>query len=89
MIVPWAAGGPTDSIGRVLTQKMADWLGTVAADQQACIDVGMLVQGRFKATTISDASGDGAPDREPKIRSTLSHRQTRMSHRLKLVANIK
>ena len=24
MIVPWAAGGPTDSIGRVLTQKMGE-----------------------------------------------------------------
>ncbi len=27
MIVPWAAGGPTDSIGRVLTQKMAESMG--------------------------------------------------------------
>jgi tripartite-type tricarboxylate transporter receptor subunit TctC len=27
MIVPWAAGGPTDSIGRVLTQRMAESMG--------------------------------------------------------------
>ncbi len=27
MIVPWAAGGPTDSIGRVLTQKMGESMG--------------------------------------------------------------
>jgi tripartite-type tricarboxylate transporter receptor subunit TctC len=27
MIIPWAAGGPTDSIGRVLTQKMAEQMG--------------------------------------------------------------
>ena len=27
MIVPWAAGGPTDSIGRVLTQKMGEQMG--------------------------------------------------------------
>src|SRR3954467_5128963 len=33
MIVPWAAGGPTDSIGRVLTQKMAESMG-----QQFVID---------------------------------------------------
>ena len=53
MIVPWAAGGPTDSIGRVLTQKMAESMG-----QQFVIDNKPGATGTIGLLRASAATGD-------------------------------
>lgn len=54
MIVPWAAGGPTDSIGRVLTQKMAASMG-----QAWVIENKPGATGTIGHTVASRAAPDG------------------------------
>ena len=54
LVVPWAAGGSTDSIGRILVQKLAEYLG-----QQWIIDNRGGATGTIGHALVARAAPDG------------------------------
>ncbi len=54
LVVPWAAGGSTDSIGRILVQKLAEYLG-----QQWIIDNRGGATGTIGHAMVARAAPDG------------------------------
>ena len=54
MIIPFAAGGPTDVLGRVLAQRMSELLG-----QQVVVENIGGAGGMTGAKRVADAAGDG------------------------------
>src|SRR5213082_354980 len=54
MIIPFAAGGPTDVLGRVLAQRMGDVLG-----QQVVVENVGGAGGMTGAKRVADAAPDG------------------------------
>src|ERR1700751_1551421 len=54
MIIPFAAGGPTDVLGRVIAQRMSEILG-----QQIVVENDGGAGGRTDSKRVADAAPDG------------------------------
>src|ERR1700732_175481 len=54
MIIPFAAGGPTDVLGRVMAQRMSEILG-----QQVVVENGGGAGGMTGSKRVADAAPDG------------------------------
>ena len=63
MIVPYAAGGPTDTVGRVMAERMRDLLGQPVVVENVTGAAGSIGTGRAARTTASVAMLPPAPGR--------------------------